>query len=105
MQNVKNESHAPRPRRSVTAVNIEAIQNLLETNSHLALWKIVEELNISYGCVHRIVSVDLGFRKVSARWVLRLLSEDQKQHQLEVLRRFFDRSQQEGETFLNRIVV
>lgn len=103
-ETVENESHARRPRTSVTEANIDAIGNLIEGNRHITLWEIVAKLNISYGNVHRIVTDDLKMRKVSARWVPRLLSADHKRQQLEISQRHIEQFQQDGDAFLNRIV-
>ncbi|XP_066262228.1 protein GVQW3-like [Euwallacea similis] len=66
-EKVENETHPHRQRTSVTDANIEAVRNLMEKNQRITLWEIVEELNISYESVHRIVTDDLKTRKVCAR--------------------------------------
>lgn len=62
------------------------------------------ESEISYESVFQIVTDILEISKVSARWVPCLLSDDHKQHRLEISQRHFNRFQQEGEDFLIRII-
>lgn len=103
-ENVENQSHVRRPRTSVTEANIEAVRSLLEDDRRLNIGSIAATLNIGYGSAQKILREVLGFHKVSARWVPRLLSPEHKQHRLEISQRHFNRFQREGDLFLNRIV-
>lgn len=53
--------------------------------------------NQSYATVQKMMTDDLEFQKL-------LPSEDHKRHRLEVFQRLFERFQQEGDAFLDRIV-
>ena len=62
---------------------------------------------ISAGCMkstaQRVVTADLGMSHVSARWVPRLLTEEEKFARDSASRRFLDRSRPDP-TFLDRII-
>lgn len=103
-ERVENESHDRRPRTSLTNDNIRAVRELIEGDRRLTIEQIVSEVGISYGSVQSIITDQLGFRKISARWVPRLLTENQKQVRSEICERHLHRFQQEGEVFLRRIV-
>ena len=45
---------------------------------------IAIEVSISFGAVQSILTNILGMSKVSARWVLRMLTEDQKRTELDI---------------------
>lgn len=75
---VENKSHDRRPRTSITKQNITAIRDLLESDRRLIVPEICSEIGISYGSTQSIIIKDLGFHKVSARWVPRLLTAEQK---------------------------
>jgi len=75
----ENESHDRRPRTSLTDDNIRAICDLIEGDRHLTVNEIVSEVNISHGSAHSIMTEHLGFSKVCASWVPRLLTHNQKQ--------------------------
>jgi hypothetical protein len=58
--------------------NIAAVRDLTEGDRRLTVVEICQELGISYGSVESIIKEQLQFRKISARWVPRLLSDQQK---------------------------
>ena len=66
---------------------------------------IAETTSINCNTVHRIVSEDLGMRKVSARWVPRMLTEEWKKVRVDVCTDLLSRLQAEPQTFLDRIVI
>lgn len=101
---VENKPHARRPRTSVTVDNIEAVRNILEDDRRLTIIEIADFVGISFGSAQSIITVELGFRKVSARWVPRLLTDQQKQYRMEICQRLLQRFQREGDDFLKHIV-
>ena len=50
----------------------------------LTLRKIVEEMGISRGSVHCILTEDLCMRRVSAKFIPKLLTEQQKELRVEI---------------------
>ena len=46
----------------------------------------------------------LGFRKVCARWVLRMLSDEMKAEKVRISRELLERFEKEGENFLKKII-
>lgn len=103
-ESVENEGHDRRPRSSLTDDNIRAIRELIEGDRRLSVEEIASEVRISIGSAHTIICEHLGFRKISARWVPKLLTKNQKQARLEICERHLNRFRQEGEDFLRRIV-
>ena len=75
---VQNTSHQWRPRTCTTPENIAAVRDLIESNRRLTVVEICHELGISYGSVQSIIKTKLQFQKILARWVPRLLSDQQK---------------------------
>ncbi|XP_014486949.1 PREDICTED: histone-lysine N-methyltransferase SETMAR-like [Dinoponera quadriceps] len=90
--------------RPVTEENIRLVGSLIESDCRLTVAEIASEVGISFGSAQAIITDDLGFGKVSATWVPRLLTENQKRYRLEVCKRLLTRYQAEGEAFLHRIV-
>jgi len=97
---VENEPHDRRPRTSLTEQNIAAARGLIERNRRLTIMEIASEIKISYGSAESIIVDELGFRKISARWVPRLLTDQMKQNRLEVSQRLLERFQVDGENFV-----
>ncbi|GFO43170.1 histone-lysine N-methyltransferase SETMAR [Plakobranchus ocellatus] len=58
--------------------------------------EIALKLEIPKSTVHEIVYDTLGYRKVSARWVPKMLSEDHKLQRVEISQRLLQRCQQDN---------
>jgi histone-lysine N-methyltransferase SETMAR len=67
-----------------TENNICRVQQLLEGDRRLTVAEIADEAGISYGSTFAIITDELGYRKVCARWVPRLLTSEQKLNRLQV---------------------
>lgn len=103
-ESVENESHDRRPRSSLTDENICAVRDVIEGDRRLTVDEIASEVGISHGSAHAIITEHLGFRKVCARWVPRLLTENHKEVRLQICERLLNRFRQEGVNFLRRII-
>ena len=64
-------------------VAVTGVPNSL-SNRRLTIRHIAEYISINCSRAHRIVSEDLGMRKVSARWVPRMLIEEQNEVRVKV---------------------
>ncbi|GFN78245.1 histone-lysine N-methyltransferase SETMAR [Plakobranchus ocellatus] len=58
--------------------------------------EIALKLEIPKSTVHEIVHDTLGYRKVSARWVPKMLTEDHKLQRVEISQRLLQRCQQDN---------
>lgn len=101
---VQNLPHPRRPKTSIISNNIQAVRGLIEGNRRLTVDEICKSIGISHGSVQSIIHNDLKFRKISARWVPRLLNADQKAARTEISQRLLNRYEAEGDAFLNRIL-
>jgi histone-lysine N-methyltransferase SETMAR len=101
---VENESHNRGPRTSLMDDNIRAICDLTEGDRHLTVDEIACKVNISHESSHSIITEHLGFSKVCARWVPRLLTHNQKQVRQGICQGLLKRYEREGNNFLHRIV-
>ncbi|UYV62215.1 hypothetical protein LAZ67_1008243 [Cordylochernes scorpioides] len=73
------DEHRPgRPVESVTQENIEKIHDLVMLDRRMTVRQIEETLGIPKTTVDRIMREHLGLRKLSACWVPKLLTPDQK---------------------------
>lgn len=74
---------APRQGRPKTATSedmIEKVRQIVLSDRRLKLAEIAEASKISKERVHKILHEDLDMRKLSAKWVPRLLTLEQKQN-------------------------
>ncbi|PSN30866.1 hypothetical protein C0J52_26255 [Blattella germanica] len=78
----------------------EAILN----DRRVQLRALSQKFNISYGAVYDIVHGNLKFRKVSARWVPKNLTDDHKGHRMMASLDHLTRYTAQGHDFLEGIV-
>jgi len=57
---------------------------MIRSNRRLTIREISEILNISYGSVQNILTTDFNMRRVSAKFVPRVLTVEQKQQPLSI---------------------
>ena len=78
------------------------VMNVIESNC----WDTVHEVTVSAGCskstAQCVLTADLGLSHISARWVPRLLTEEEKSARVGALRQFLDTGRSDP-TFLDRI--
>jgi len=103
---VQNTNHQRRPRTSIIPENIAAVCVLIEGDHWLTVVEICQELGtcISYGSMQSIIKNELLFRKILARWVPRLLSDQQKTACVQISETLLGRYEEEGDAFIHHIV-
>jgi len=78
-ESAEDEERSGRPSASKTQGIVERVREMIQSNRQLTLRKISEDLNIFYGSVQNILTTDLNMRRVSAKFVPRVLTAEQKQ--------------------------
>ncbi|XP_033224449.1 protein GVQW3-like [Belonocnema kinseyi] len=86
-ETVENEPHDRRPRTSITPDNIRRVDQMILEDCRMNARDISSELGISIGSVESIIHEHLQYRKVTARWVLKLLNFEQTFTRFEICRR------------------
>ena len=75
---VEDDTRPGRPKTSVTKANISAVKIVVEQDTQLSVKDVASCTGISEGSVQTILKRRLDLRKVCARWVPHLLTEEQK---------------------------
>lgn len=83
---------------------VDQVREMILQDRRLTIRSIAERLGVSFAVVQEIITRDLNMSKVSARWVPRLLSTEDKARRVERSEHFLRRYRAEGERFLDRIV-
>ena len=78
-EDVKDDARNGRPSTERTDENVESVRRLLKVDCRTTLQMIADRLNIGKETVRRIVTEDLGERKICARFVPHALTTEQKQ--------------------------
>jgi hypothetical protein len=79
------------------------VREKIRADRRLTIREIAEEVNISFGSCQAILTEDLAMRRVAAKFVPRLLSDDQKSRRLEVCEELKQRVEMEPH-FMSRII-
>ena len=75
---VEDNTHPGRPKTCVTKANIAAVKIVVEQDARFTVKDIASCTGISEGSVQTILKKRLDLRKICARWVSHLLTEEQK---------------------------
>ena len=75
---VEDDARPGRPKSSVAKANIAAVKIVVEQDARLSVKDIASCTGISEGSVQTILKKRLDLKKVCARWVPQLLTEQQK---------------------------
>ena len=81
---VEDDHRSGRPSTSRTDENVERVRQKMPSDRHLTVRIIADELSMNSDRVWRIITKDLGMRKICAKMVPRLLNEGQKEQRVQV---------------------
>lgn len=101
---VHDEERSGRP-SVVTDGFVQEVDQLIREDRRLTLDELLEKCpGVSRTVLHDVISERLGYRKLSARWVPKMLTDEHKQKRTEAGRLFLERFDEQGEEFLDSIV-
>lgn len=103
-ETTEDQPRSGRPAEAVTKENIERVRQIVENDRRVTVRYIEEELDIGHSSVHKILTEHLNKRRVCARWVPRLLTEEQKQRRVEVCQAWLREYERKGDDFLSVII-
>ncbi|UYV73518.1 KDM1A [Cordylochernes scorpioides] len=102
-EDVNDEERAGRPSTSTTDEKINQVEKMILANHRITVREVAEDLNISIGLCHSIFINDLGMRRVTAKFVPKLLNCDQKQHRMNIANEMLD-SVRDDPNLLQRVI-
>lgn len=103
----KTASDLPRNGRkatSSTSKNVQRVKKLIDMDRRLTVREICSRLNLSFGNIHRILKDHLRMKKVAARWIPKLLDDEQKNRRVQAARNFLNQYRTHGDNFIKSIV-
>ena len=83
-EDVEDDPRSGRPTTSRTNENVERVRKKVRSDCCLTVGMIADELSMNNERVWRIITEDLGMRKVCAKMVPRLLNDGQKENHVQV---------------------
>ena len=102
-ENVEDEPRPGRPSTSTTDKNVGAVKEIVLKNRRITIREVAEDVGISVGSCHDIFSDVLGMRRVSAKFVPKLLNFDQKNRRMTIAQEILN-GVNEDPDFLKRII-
>ena len=102
-EDLADDPRSGRPSTSRHEDNIQHVKQLVRSDRRLTVRMIAEELAINKSTVWSIISEDLGMRKVCAKMVPKLLSNDQKDQRLVVCEDILQNLEEDPE-MLKRVI-
>ncbi|XP_026814323.1 protein GVQW3-like [Rhopalosiphum maidis] len=92
-EDINDDSRAGRPSTSRNVEMVAKVQTIIRSDRRMTIKELSSECNISIGSCQTILTEDLGMRRVCAKMVPKLLSQDQKNHRIEVCQSLKERIQ------------
>uniref|UniRef100_A0A224XRL1 Putative transposase n=1 Tax=Panstrongylus lignarius TaxID=156445 RepID=A0A224XRL1_9HEMI len=102
-QTIEDESILPRPSMSTDDQHIDKLNILVRANRRLTIRELAKECGISVGSCNKILIEKLKMHRVAAKFLPRLITDDQNANRVQVCQELLDRSE-EDENFLSRII-
>lgn len=95
-------SRSGRPKTEVNCENAEKVRKIVEEDRRMTVNNIAERANLSIMSTHRILREQLCMRKITARWVPRLLTPAQKELRVQCCRKLLRMTQ--NDDIVNHLV-
>ena len=100
---VDDDECSGRPSTSTTPENIAKVREAILADRRQTIHDVCEIIGLSYGTVQRILADNLNMRRISARFVPRQLSDDQKAIRVSVCREL-KRQARDDPVFISSII-
>ncbi|XP_054744389.1 uncharacterized protein LOC129248798 [Anastrepha obliqua] len=100
----KDEPRSGRLKEVKTPETVEKVYKIVTQDRRIKLREIADIVNISYERMHNIIHDELGMKKLSARWVPRLLTPLQKMNRMSTSKVGLDMFNRNPSEFLRRFI-
>ena len=103
-ESVDDDPRSDRLKDATTDRNVEIVDILIMCSRRRDLRSIASEVGISFGAVQTVLTDILSMSKVSARWVPRMLTDDQKLSRLDISVYLLSRYEDDQGALMDRVV-
>ena len=100
----EDEHRSGRPCQVASQENVDSVLDTVTQDKRITIRQIAETCDISKSTVKRILHEILNLNNMSARWVPRMLSADQKRRRMQVSQEHLDEFRADPESFLGHLV-
>ena len=102
-EEVEDDHRSGRPSTTKTDENVERVRQKVQSNRRLTVRMVADELGMNSEKVWKIITEDLGMRKICTNMVPRLLNEGQKERHVQVCQDILEQLETEP-NLLKRVV-
>lgn len=103
-ESLEDDHRSGRPATSTNQEKVDAVAKLVDDDRRIRVANIAHTVGISAGSVVEILHEILGYNKVSARWVPRMLSREHKQNRVHSSRLMLGLYNENPDQFERRII-
>ncbi|PAA54417.1 hypothetical protein BOX15_Mlig004941g5 [Macrostomum lignano] len=103
-ESVEDNDRSGRPMTATNETVVKKVQELLDDDRRRTCEELAEDVGVSVGSVHTILTERLHLQKKFCKWVPHLLTGEQKMQRTVASSSHLRRFHREGEDFLSRIV-
>lgn len=103
-EDLEDEARSGRPLTATSPDVVDKVADAVQQDRRLTTRQLSEMVGVSHNSVHKILTENLGKRKVCAKWVPHLLTDEQKALRVTLCAAHLRRHRREGAAFLHRIV-
>ena len=103
-ENTDDQRHLNPKKRTRTPALIGDVAAAVEENRRICINELASAYGVSEKTIHTILHKDLGLVKKSARWVPKLLSEEQKKDRMQTCTKFLAIVNRQSKAMLDNIV-
>jgi len=100
---LKATPRSGRPSTSRNEEMIAKVRTVVRNNRRLTVREIADDCGISVGSWESILTDDLHMKRVCAKFVPRLLTDDQREHRQKIARDLFERSYEDVQFLKNTV--
>ena len=100
---IEDDERSGRPSCANNEENVALVREKIHEDRRQTIHDVCAALGLSYGTCQRILSHELGMRRIAAKFVPRLLSNDQKQHRVSVCTELNEQFENDP-NFISRII-
>ena len=94
-EEVEDDHRSWRPSTSRTDKNVERVRQKVPSDRHLSVTMIADELDMNSERVWRIITEDLGMRKICAKMVPKMLNERLNERRVQVCQNILEQLETE----------
>lgn len=102
-ESTQDDHRSGRPKTSKTEGNIEVVKEKILSDRRLTIREVADDTDLAFATVQSILTEDLGMRRVSAKFIPKLLTDEQKEARVQICADLLETSENDPD-FIRNII-